>query len=96
MYKRMLRSVLGTAFAAAALMLVAHGSTSDVGWGNAQAGAAVDHYQGDVGWGYVAPAASGDLHQSDVGWGNVAPAASGDLHQSDVGWGNSVENRADL
>lgn len=70
MYKRMLRSVLGTAFAAAALLLVAHGSTPDVGWGNARTSAAVALYQGDVGWGNVQPAAAGGLHQDDVGWGN--------------------------
>jgi hypothetical protein len=50
MYKRMLRSVLGTVFAAGALLLVAHVSPPDVGWGNAPAAAANVH-QADVGWG---------------------------------------------
>lgn len=50
MYKRMLRSVLGTVFAAAALLLVAHVSPPDVGWGNVQV-AVGDLHQADVGWG---------------------------------------------
>lgn len=50
MYKRMLRSVLGTVVAAAALLLVAHVSPPDVGWGTVQA-APADPHQSDVGWG---------------------------------------------
>ncbi|GGW54592.1 hypothetical protein GCM10010381_44960 [Streptomyces xantholiticus] len=52
MYTRMLRSVLATAIAAAALMIGTLG-TSDVGWGPAPGkGDAVAHRlaDGDVGW----------------------------------------------
>jgi hypothetical protein len=76
MYKRMLRSVLATAIAAAALMIGTSG-TSDVGWGSAPGKArsvAVEGAEGDVGWG-VAPvgkaAVAAQQSDGDVGWGSV-------------------------
>lgn len=50
MYKRMLRSVLATAFAAAALLLAANMSTADVGWDSVQSGSAIGAQGSDVGW----------------------------------------------
>lgn len=50
MYKRMLRSVLATAFAAAALLLAANMSPGDVGWDSVQSGSAIGVQGSDVGW----------------------------------------------
>lgn len=76
MYKRMLRSVLATAIAAAALMIGTSG-TSDVGWGPAPGktgSVAVEGAEGDVGWG-IAPVRTSTTAApqsgGDVGWGSV-------------------------
>ena len=72
MKKRMLRSVLATAFVVA----LASGAAGplDVGWGSSTK---AEHTSAqDVGWGVVADAAP-----TDVGWGVVAGG-----NPTDVGW----------
>ncbi|MFF1837849.1 hypothetical protein ACFVXE_27100 [Streptomyces sp. NPDC058231] len=64
MYKRMLRSVLVTVFAVAALLLAANISPGDVGWDSVQAGSDTSGPGSDVGW-------DTGGQGSDVGWDSV-------------------------
>lgn len=80
MKKRMLRSVLATAFVVA----LASGAAGplDVGWGSTTKTQQTTAQ--DVGWGIVAGAGP-----TDVGWG-VAPGGS----PSDVGWSTPADATA--